>query len=78
MMTWLHTSRERDSVRFAYRHSTPEVDIALTTTAQAWPKRMSDILERCVKELQNAKLEWPMHLWCEAVVIELWAPAIAR
>ncbi|GIL46228.1 hypothetical protein Vafri_3260 [Volvox africanus] len=46
MMTWLHTSRERDAVRFAYRHATPEADIDLATMAQAWPKRMFETLER--------------------------------
>ncbi|GLC77190.1 hypothetical protein PLESTF_001896200 [Pleodorina starrii] len=46
MTTWLLTSRERDAVRFAYRHATPEADIELATAAQAWPKRMSETLDR--------------------------------
>lgn len=46
MMTWLAASRERDTVRFAYRHPTPDADMELATQAQAWPKRMYEVLHR--------------------------------
>ncbi|GFR40055.1 hypothetical protein Agub_g593 [Astrephomene gubernaculifera] len=46
MMTWLAASRERDAVRFAYRHPTPDDDVELATASQAWPKRMFETLER--------------------------------
>ncbi|PNH05107.1 Dynein heavy chain 7, axonemal [Tetrabaena socialis] len=46
MMKWLAASRERDALCFAYRHAMADTDVELATAAQAWPKRMFDILER--------------------------------
>ena len=53
MMVWLAASRERDNVRFAYRHPTPDGDVELVTAAQAWPKRMFETLERYVNISNN-------------------------
>lgn len=42
----LAASREREAVRFAYRHATPDADAEVLMAAQAWPKAMAETLER--------------------------------
>ncbi|KXZ43278.1 hypothetical protein GPECTOR_96g744 [Gonium pectorale] len=53
MVTWLASSRERDALRFAYRHPTPDEDLELATEAQIWPKRMFETLERAWTKLRQ-------------------------
>ncbi|KAG2500939.1 hypothetical protein HYH03_000764 [Edaphochlamys debaryana] len=46
MMVWLTACRERDSLCSAYRRPISDDDLTVFMTAQAWPKRMFETLER--------------------------------